>query len=290
MREDSIEGLGFPEALRWRDGALWCSDMFRSRVLRWTPGSAVEVVIDRDAGAPARPGGLGWLPDGTLLMVDCLERRVLALAPGSSTPRPYADLSAHIDRPANDMHVDPDGTAWVGSYGFDPETEDPRPVPLFRIDPDGTVTPSERAFVFPNGMERDADGALVIAETFADRVTTLAPDGRTTTTVQVGAGSGPDGLSVGPDGATFVALAFEGTVVALRHDGAGAASATAPRVIHRAAPIADGPAAGPVGVYDCAVTPDGRWLAVASASADEGIAERHDTGRIELIDIAGRRP
>lgn len=120
IREDSLEGLGFPEALRWRDGALWCSDMFRSRVLRWTPGSAVQVALDRDAGAPVQPGGLGWLPDGTLLMVDCLERRVLALAPDASTPRLYADLADHIDRPANDMHVDADGTVWVGSYGFDP--------------------------------------------------------------------------------------------------------------------------------------------------------------------------
>ena len=290
MREDSVERLGFPEALRWRDGALWCSDMFRSRVLRWTPGSAVEVVLDRDAGAPAQPGGLGWLPDGTLLMVDCLERRVLALAPGVSTPRLYADLADHIDRPANDMHVDADGTAWVGSYGFDPGAEAPRDVPLIRVDPDGTVGRSVQSFVFPNGMERDVDGGLVIAETFADRVTTIAPDGRTVATVELEAGVGPDGLSIGSDGTIYVALAFAGSVVALLPRGAPAGDGPVPRVIHRGAPIADGPAAGPVGVYDCAVTPDGRWLAVASASADEDVAMRHDTGRIDLIDIAERRP
>lgn len=286
MRKDSIDGLGFPEALRWRAGGLWYSDMFRSRVMRWIPGSAAEVVLDQGHGAPAQPGGLGWLPDGTLLVVDCLERRVLALPPGATAPHVYADLASEIDRPANDLHVDVDGTAWVGSYGFDPETEAPRDVPLIRVDPDGALGRTEQTFVFPNGMERDADGALVIAETFADRVSTLARDGGRTT-VSLEAGSGPDGLSIGPDGTIHVALAFAGAVVGLGlHEAPG--SDPRPGVIHRPAPIANGPAAGPVGVYDCAVTPDGRWLAVASASADEGIAMRHDTGRIELVDLMGR--
>ncbi len=289
MVDDSIRGLGFPEALRWHDGALWCSDMFRSRVLRWTAGAGVEVVLDRANGAPSQPGGLGWLADGTLLVVDCLERRVLAVPAGASAPHVYADLRDHIDRPANDMHVDRDGTAWVGSYGFDPETEAPSAVPLVRIDPDGSLGRSQRAFVFPNGLERDADGSLVIAETFADRVTILAPDEATATTLQVAPGSGPDGLSIGPDGAIYVALAFAGALVCVRPAGHTDVAGT-PRVIHRPAPIADGPAAGPIGVYDCAVSPDGRRIAVAIASADEGVAMRHDTGRIEVIDLAAMMP
>jgi sugar lactone lactonase YvrE len=280
----SIHGLGFPEALRWRDGALWCSDMFRSRVLRWEPGAAVEVVLDPEGGGPVQPGGLGWLPDGTLLVVDCLERRVLAVGPGGGALCVHADLAAHIDRPANDMHVDPDGTAWVGSYGFDPATEAPRPVALLRVDPDGSVKRDEPTFVFPNGMERDSRGALVVAETFADRLTTVAPDG-TTGSTRLPPGSGPDGLSIGPDGTIYVALAFGGGVVAVAPSGGGVGEP--PRVVHRAGLIADGPAAGPLAVYDCAVTPDGRWLAVASASVDEDVAMRHDTGRIELIDLAG---
>ncbi len=286
MRDDSIGGLGFPEALRWRAGALWFSDMFRSRVLRWVPGSAVEVVLDQATGAPTQPGGLGWLPDGTLLVVDCLERRVLSLAPGASAPQVYADLARQIDRPANDLHVDPDGTAWVGSYGFGPGSEAPRAVALVRISADGSVGRSEPSFVFPNGMERDPGGALVVAETFADRVTIVPPDGGATTTLQLEAGSGPDGLSIGADGTIHVALAFAGAVVALRPGDSDARGGFArPHVIHRPEPIPTGPGAGPVGVYDCAVTPDGRRIAVAVASADEGIAMRHDTGRIDLVDL-----
>lgn len=291
---DALHGLGFPEALRWHDGALWCSDMFRSRVLRWTGGPAAEVVLDKAGGGPSQPGGLGWLPDGTLLVVDCLERCVLALPVGAAAPSVYADLRDHIDRPANDMHVDPDGTAWVGSYGFDPETESPRSVPLVRIDPDGPIARSRRSFVFPNGLERDAAGALVIAETFADRVTVLAPDESRVAALPLPPGSGPDGLSVGPDGTIHVALAFAGALVAISParvrdgDGDGDGSSGA-RLVHRPAPIVDGPAAGPIGVYDCAVHPDGRRVAVAIASADEGVAMRHDTGRIEIVDLAAVR-
>lgn len=289
MVDDALHGLGFPESLRWHDGALWCSDMFRSRVLRWTGGPAAEVVLDEAGGGPSQPGGLGWLPDGTLLVVDCLERRVLALPVGGAAPVVYADLRDHIDRPANDMHVDPDGTAWVGSYGFDPETEAPRPVTLVRVDPDGSIGRSRRSFVFPNGMERDAAGSLVVAETFADRVTVVSPDGSTVSALPLPPGSGPDGLSIGPDGTIHVALAFAGTVVGLAPDRDGDGPADA-HLVHRPAAIRDGPAAGPVGVYDCAVHPDGRRVAVAIASADERVAMRHDTGRIEIVDLVAARP
>lgn len=286
---DTLPGLGFPESLRWHGGALWWSDMFRSRVLRWTGGAATEVVLDEAGGGPSQPGGLGWLPDGTLLVVDCLERRVLALPTTAAAPVVYADLRDHIDRPANDMHVDPDGTAWVGSYGFDPETEVPRPVALVRVGPDGSIGRSRRTFVFPNGMERDAAGRLVVAETFADRVSRLAPDESTVAEVRLPPGSGPDGLSIAPDGSIHVALAFAGTVVGLAPgpDGDGPADV---HLVHRPAAIPDGPAAGPVGVYDCAVHPDGRRLAVAIASADEGAAMRHDTGRIEIVELGAGRP
>jgi sugar lactone lactonase YvrE len=144
-------------------------------------------------------------------------------------------------------------------------------------------------FVFANGLERDAGGRLVVAETFADRLTILSPDEATATAVPLHPGSGPDGLSIGVDGTIHVALAFAGAVVAVR-PGHGTGASEQPRVIHRPAAIDDGPAAGTVGVYDCAVSPDGRRLAVAVASTDEDLAMRYDTGRIELIDLPGSPP
>jgi len=274
-----LEGLGFPEALRWHDGALWFSDMFRSRVMRWSldaPGSRVETVIDAAGGGPIMPGGLGWLPDGSLLVVDCLERRVLRVAEGSDAVWVHAELAELMTYSANDMHVDPDGTAWVGGYGFDPERDEPRPSPLVRIAPDGTASLTASTFVFPNGCERDANGALLVAETFADRVSSMSHDNELTLRAELSPGSGPDGLSIAPDGTVYVALAFAAKLVALP-----------PRVIYRPEPIADGPGAGPLGVYDCAVHPDGTRIAVAIASADEALAERVDTGRIVMLELPG---
>jgi sugar lactone lactonase YvrE len=277
--ESAIEGLGFPESLRWREGALWFSDMFRSRVVRWRPGGEPEVVLDPDTGGPQMPGGLGWLPGGDLLVVDCLERRILRVDAAGVKPmvRVHADVSGLMRHPANDMHVDPDGVAWVGGYGFDPETDAPVPSPLVAVAPDGSLSPTNATLVFPNGCERAADGALVVAETFADRISRVDASGARSTLVRFPADSGPDGLSIGPDGRIHVALAFRGTVVTIEQGKA--------RPLYTADAIPDGPAAGPQGCYDCAVTPDGGSIAIAMASADESLAMRVDTGSIRLVPL-----
>ncbi len=271
-----LDGLGFPEALRWREGALWFSDMFRSRVVRWVPGSEPSVVLDAAGGGPTVPGGLGWLPDGSLLVVDCTERRVLRLHDGVVSV--HAELSAVMTHSANDMHVDPDGTAWVGGYGFDPENDEPVPSPLVRVAPDGTLSTTASVFVFPNGCERDSTGALLVAETFADRVSLMSPDDSVTHRALFNPGSGPDGLSIAPDGTLYVALAFAGALARL----APVPHARA-EIVYQAEPLAAEPGAGPLGVYDCAVHPDGRRIAVAMASLDEALAERVDTGRIVIL-------
>ena len=289
----TLTGLGFPEALRWHDGALWFSDMFRSRVVRWTPDAGVDTVLDRERGGPVMPGGLGWLPRnadpwgvGALLIVDCLERQVLAMRGDEVSV--HADLRELMTHPANDMHVDADGTAWVGGYGFDPGNDPPAASSLVRIAADGRLSMTRAQFIFPNGCARDADGALLVAETFADRVTIAAADGGSLTrSVTLPTGSGPDGISLGCDGTVFVALAFAGELVAFDRRASATAGASAIRLVHRPAAIEAGPGAGPVACYDCAVEPGGRRIAVAIASADEALAEHVDTGRIELLTLEG---
>ena len=299
----TLDGLGFPEALRWRDGALWFSDMFRSRVMRWVPGSPATVVLDAAGGGPTVPGGLGWMPDGSLLIVDCERRRVLRL-PLDAAGHAAGDVSVHAEladvmtHSANDMHVDADGTAWVGGYGFDPENDAPVPSPLVRVAPDGAVSTTASVFVFPNGCERDASGALLVAETFADRVSLMSTGDEVTSRGRFAAGSGPDGLSIAPDGTVYVALAFAGALARLApasSDDREAGQDAEPTIVYRAGPIAAGPGAGPLGVYDCAVLPDpahpdGRRIAVAMASLDEDLAMRVDTGRIALLDLNSLDP
>ena len=200
----------------------------------------------------------------------------------------HADLVSVMTHSANDMHVDPDGTAWVGGYGFDPEQDEPVPSPLVRVAPDGAVSTTASVFVFPNGCERDASDALLIAETFADRVSLMSHDNQVTSRGRFAAGSGPDGLSIAPDGTVYVALAFAGALARLAPASADQGDAgpdAEPTIVFRAEPIAAGPRAGPLGVYDCAVLGDSGRIAVAMASLDEALAMRVDTGRIAVLDL-----
>lgn len=282
----TLEGLGFPEALRWRDGVLWFSDMFRSRVMRWAPGSPAEIVLDSANGGPTMPGGIGWLPDdaqgrGDLIVVDCERRRVLRLHDATTTI--HADLEGLMTHSANDMHVDPDGTAWVGGYGFDPDDDAPAPSPLVRVATDGALSATESRFIFPNGCERHPDGSLLVAETFADRVSALSPSGDIIVRAVLPTGSGPDGLSIAPNGDVYVALAFAGALAQLARPEIG--EEAEPSIVRLAQRLEDGSASAPLGVYDCAVHPDGRRIAVAMASLDEAVAARSDTGRIVILDL-----
>lgn len=271
----NLTGLGFPEALRWRDGWLWFSDMFRGRVIRWKPGSVAQTIVDEAAGGPKMPGGLGWLPDGTLLIVDCLGRRVLSWSEQAGIGE-YAELSRLTQYPLNDMFVDADGTAWVGGYGFDPDNDKPKASPIHRISVDGRVTPTASSFVFPNGTERFGS-RIAVAETFADRVSFANDQGAIIAQQDWPPGSGPDGLSFGADGSLFVASAFTGSLDVL--DPAGGRS----NLLSLAADNSSAAPGGPRGIFDCAVHPDQALIAYSSAAMDEPYAMLHDTGSITLL-------
>ena len=57
--------LRFPEGGRWRDGTLWFSDMHGHAVLRSTVDGDITLAAEV---AHDEPSGLGWLPDGRLLV------------------------------------------------------------------------------------------------------------------------------------------------------------------------------------------------------------------------------
>jgi sugar lactone lactonase YvrE len=162
-----VDGAHFLEAPRWRDGRLWFSDFYGYQVQSCLEdGSDLRL----EATVPEQPSGLGWLPDGRMLVVSMRDRRLLRREP-DGTLVTHADLSEHATGHVNDLSVDDRGRAYVGNFGFDLMGGAPiGPATLHRVDPDGTVTEVADDLWFPNGSAITPDGTLLVVETFGNRV------------------------------------------------------------------------------------------------------------------------
>jgi sugar lactone lactonase YvrE len=214
-----LDGLIFPEGPRWHDGALYFSDMHDSVVWRLTPeGKASKV-----QKFPGHVSGLGWLPDGTMLVVSMADRRLLRLTP--SKTQTAADLSSLVANPINDMVVDRQGRAYIGGFGFDLfKGEAPRTTVLLCVAPDGGVRVAADDLQFPNGMVITPDGkTLIVAETLGARLTAfnIQSDGSLTNRRVFAAIEGltPDGICLDAEGAVWVAWPGSNKIVRVRDGG-----------------------------------------------------------------------
>jgi len=172
-----VEGGAYFEGPRWHEGRWWVSDFYRHGVFAITPDGAEEQVLE----VAGQPSGLGWLPDGSLLVVSMREHALLRRAPDGSVTV-HADLTEHCGGHLNDLAVDELGRAYVGNFGFDlMNFADPAGTSLVRVDPDGSVHVEAGDLWFPNGTVIDGD-TLIVAETFAGRLTAfmIAADGTLT--------------------------------------------------------------------------------------------------------------
>jgi len=199
-------GIDFGEGPRWHDGKLWFSDFYRGAVFTVDERGNEEKVASVDA----RPSGLGWLPDGTLLIVSMLDQLVLAMGADSKL-RVHADLSGLVVGNCNDMVVAPSGHAFVGSFGFDLDAgQEFAAAQLVRISPDGEAGVVADDMMFPNGSVITPDGStLIVGETFGGQYTAfdLSGDG-TLSNRRVWAkveGSAPDGCCLDSDGGIWMA-------------------------------------------------------------------------------------
>ena len=163
-----VDGLSFPECPRWHDGRVWFSDFYTNGVYS---ASADGGDLRLEVQVPQQPSGLGWLPDGRLLVVSMRDAKLVTVEPDGSL-REYADLSGHVGGYPNDMVVDSSGRAYVGEFGFDLMAGDPvREARLLCVDPDGTVRVVADQLLFPNGSVITDDRRLLVCETFGNRVT-----------------------------------------------------------------------------------------------------------------------
>jgi len=170
-------GFHLPECPRWHGGQLWMSDMWGRTVYRFDPDGRRHTVHRFDDDDP---GGLGWLPDGRLLVVGMERRRLYRLEPEGAVL--HADLAALLPWPCNDMIVADDGTAYVTHFGYDMwgGTTEFRAAVLIRVSADGRVDTVADDLLCPNGIALSADGRrLFVAEPGGSRISrfTVARDG-----------------------------------------------------------------------------------------------------------------
>jgi sugar lactone lactonase YvrE len=174
-----LSGMSFLECPRWHDGRLWVSDFYTFRVLSL---GADDSDLRVEAEVPGQPSGLGWLPDGRLLVVSMRDALILRREQDGSLVT-HADLGNRVGAPLNDMVVDRQGRAYVGNFGFDLMSGAPiQSTALIRVDPDGTASVVAEDLVFPNGSVITDEGVLLVGESFANRVSAfdIAADGSLT--------------------------------------------------------------------------------------------------------------
>lgn len=171
-----LDGYTYLECPRWHEGRIWVSDFYSHRVVSADEtGSNVRI----EAQVPNQPSGLGWLPDGRLLIVSMRDRKLL-LRENDGSLTVHADLSTYASANLNDMSVDAQGRAYIGNFGFDLmnfaaiETAD-----LVRVDPDGSAHVVASDLYFPNGMAFTDSNELLVDETVANRISAfdIAEDG-----------------------------------------------------------------------------------------------------------------
>jgi sugar lactone lactonase YvrE len=275
-----VEGLTFPEGPRWREGRLWLSDFYSHRVLavadpRGGHDAAETVATEVVVEVPQQPSGLGWLPDGRMLVVSMLDRRLLRQEPDGSLVE-HADLSALAPCHCNDMVVDAAGRAWVGNFGFDRhQGQAPRTTCLVRVDPDGHAEIVADDLFFPNGtVVCDGGATLVVAETWGRRLTAfdLGADGSLSgRRVWADLGEGvPDGICLDAEGAIWVADPRHRELLRVHHGGE----------------VSQRISTGERGAYACVLGgTDGRTLYVATNTTSGPEAARAGQGRIEALRV-----
>ncbi|HZO06649.1 MAG TPA: SMP-30/gluconolactonase/LRE family protein [Solirubrobacterales bacterium] len=267
-----LDGLVFPEGLRWHDGRLWLSDMYAGKVLAVDLDGAVEEI----AAVPGRPSGLGFLPDGTPLVVSMEDHKLLRLEPGGAVE--HADLTSLVTGHINDMLVTPSGRAYVGNFGFDfLGGEDPKPANVVVVEPDGSAQVAADGLMFPNGMAlADGGATLLVAEMLGGKVTAfaVAADGTLTdprTWAELPERT-PDGIALDADGNLWIAssLSAEALLVAPGGEVLELLS-TAPRLAPACA------LGGPDG--------DTLFLALAETSPEQ-LAQGISKGQIDTVSVA----
>ncbi|MFQ3207806.1 MAG: sugar lactone lactonase YvrE [Glaciecola sp.] len=224
-----IDGLYFGEAPRWHDGRLWYSDFYDKTVksVDLKGNTKLEVQLDE------QPSGLGWLPDGRLLVVGMQSLTLKRLEKSGLVM--HADLSEYSTHLCNDMVVDKQGNAYVGNFGFNLDQEmqlrgvegvlanHPK-ANIVKVTAKGEVSVATGDMSFPNGSVITPDGkTLIVAETLGLCLTAFdITEKSELVNRRVWANTGarvPDGICMNADGNIWIANAVSNECVLLAQGG-----------------------------------------------------------------------
>lgn len=261
-----ISGFSFLEGPRWHNDRLWLSDFYTHQVIRVD----LQGRIEKMAEVKHQPSGLGWLPDGRLLIVSMRDRKLLRQESDGQLVV-HADLSSVAGGHANDMVVDAHGRAYVGNFGFDlMGGGTPHTATLARVEPDGSVHAAADGLYFPNAALITPDGkTLIVAETMGNRLSAFdihadgtlgprrdwaswapLPPMSDTPTVLGALKAAPDGATLDAEGAVWFADAVGNRVVRMAPGGK----------------ILESISTGEMGAFACTLGgPDGRTLFICVA-------------------------
>ena len=168
-------GLIFGESPRWRDGILYISDMLGKKVYAIDASGEKKVIAEM----PNKPNGMGFLPNGDLILSSMHDARLYRYTPNGLEL--YADMSAVYTGYVGDMVIDQQGRIYVDDVGarvFEGEALKPGRVVI--VEPNGEVSVGIEGCTFPNGIVITPDQkTLIFAETFIERLSAVdIVDGR----------------------------------------------------------------------------------------------------------------
>ena len=161
-----VENVYFSEGPRWHNNKFWFSDFYQHAVFSVDANGVQEKIVD----IPNQPSGLGWLPNGDMLIVSMHDQKLMRFSDGVLSL--HSDLSHLTKFTCNDMVVDNDGHAYIGNFGTTQHNIDVKPTCLIHVTPDGKASIVAENLEFPNGTVITPDGKkLIVGETYAGRLT-----------------------------------------------------------------------------------------------------------------------
>jgi sugar lactone lactonase YvrE len=264
-----VDGFNYGEGPRWHDGRLWFTDGPNDAVKTVGPDGRIETALET-----GHPSGLGWLPDGTLVISTLHSAQIKLSTPeGVVVAHDFGDRAGST----NDIVVSADGFIYLDLYR--PYEDGKLPVgDILVITPAGEVRTVAEGLSTPNGLGITADGTtLIIAETFGDRLLaySIAPDGSLSDErvfADLGEGHGPDGVCLDEEGGVWVGCHQSSEFLRVLDGG---------EITHRVG----------IGGGDWAVAPalggdDRRTLyMVVNATSYEKMAAGESEGRIEQVRV-----